>query len=231
MHPPPDASAQTGKAGGAAAAVTHPSSEPRRTSGKKLTASAACFHCGEPCPDGGPTKDSRPFCCQGCLVVHELLTESGLGHFYELNPAPVCRYGRPPRGNHGPTWTIRSCSRASSISPTARSARSRSTFRRFTVSPVCGCSKTCFDFTRAWAGPVNYPRREVAISFATAKIKLSELVALLAAIGYEPVLTLDELEERRTDPGRRRRWLAGRHRRFRLRQHHAVQPAPVSGPG
>jgi Cu+-exporting ATPase len=54
---------------------------------------------------------------------------------------------------------------------------------------------------------VNFPRREVAITFATEKLPLSDLVALLASIGYEPVLTLGELEKRKGDPARKRQWL------------------------
>ena len=47
----------------------------------------------------------------------------------------------------------------------------------------------------------------MAITFAPEKITLSELVALLASIGYEPVLTLGELEKRKGDPARKRQWL------------------------
>src|SRR6202142_2857629 len=52
---------------------------------------AACFHCGEPCP--GPTfaKQDKTFCCQGCLTVHDLLTGTGLGHFYDLARHPGVR--------------------------------------------------------------------------------------------------------------------------------------------
>jgi len=54
---------------------------------------------------------------------------------------------------------------------------------------------------------VNFPRREVAIMFSPEQLKLSELVALLASIGYEPSLTLGELEKHAIHPVRRRRWL------------------------
>jgi Cu+-exporting ATPase len=54
---------------------------------------------------------------------------------------------------------------------------------------------------------VHFPRREVMITFATEKLPLSELVALLASIGYEPVLTLGELEKQQGDPARKRQWL------------------------
>ena len=32
-----------------------------------------CFHCGEPSPGHSFTKAEKVFCCQGCLVVHDLL--------------------------------------------------------------------------------------------------------------------------------------------------------------
>src|SRR5581483_4737982 len=54
---------------------------------------------------------------------------------------------------------------------------------------------------------VNFPRRQLAISFITGKIQLSELVALLASLGYAPSLTLGELERPPADPARRHQWL------------------------
>jgi Cu+-exporting ATPase len=54
---------------------------------------------------------------------------------------------------------------------------------------------------------VNYPRREVSIGFANDRIRLSELVALLSSIGYEPALTLGALDRPAPDPTRRRRQL------------------------
>jgi Cu+-exporting ATPase len=54
---------------------------------------------------------------------------------------------------------------------------------------------------------VNFPRREVSIAFDRAKISLSELAALLASIGYEPVLTLGELDKQKPDSARKREWL------------------------
>src|SRR5690242_128143 len=60
-------------------------------------ARSACFHCGQPCNDGGVEKDEKAFCCYGCLTVHDLLTTSGLGHFYDLSAHPGSRMGNPVR--------------------------------------------------------------------------------------------------------------------------------------
>ncbi|TAL03866.1 MAG: HAD family hydrolase [Verrucomicrobia bacterium] len=54
---------------------------------------------------------------------------------------------------------------------------------------------------------VNFNKREAAITFAPEKIKLSELVALLASIGYEPTLNFDELDKPKASPARKRAWL------------------------
>src|ERR1043166_8733231 len=54
--------------------------------------SSACFHCGEACrvePDSALfASGEKLFCCQGCLLVHELLAENGLSQFYELSAHP-----------------------------------------------------------------------------------------------------------------------------------------------
>src|SRR6266498_1284425 len=50
-----------------------------------------CFHCGEPCPGLAFAKQDKSFCCQGCLTVHDLLTDTGLGHFYDLARHPGVR--------------------------------------------------------------------------------------------------------------------------------------------
>ena len=54
---------------------------------------------------------------------------------------------------------------------------------------------------------VNFSHREAAITFAPDKIKLSELVALLASIGYEPELTFGETEKAKLSPWRKKAWL------------------------
>ena len=57
---------------------------------------------------------------------------------------------------------------------------------------------------------VNFARREAGITFDPAQVKLSEIAALLASLGYEPELTYGELEagqRPRAPRGRRRQWL------------------------
>lgn len=46
----------------------------------------ACFHCGTPCPDASKKANGNVFCCQGCVMVYDLLRENGLTNFYQIQP-------------------------------------------------------------------------------------------------------------------------------------------------
>lgn len=171
---------------------------------------AACFHCGEPCPDERFHSGDRVFCCQGCRLVHDLLAENGLTQFYDLSRHPGVRVSRP-RGTSSEPWA---CLDEPAVQQRlldftdGRSARV--TFQIPAIHCVA-CVWLLENLFRLHPAighcQVNFPRREVAISYAAEKLKLSELVALLASIGYEPRLTLSELEKSRPDPTRKRRWL------------------------
>jgi len=168
----------------------------------------ACFHCGEPCPNNEVASGGRVFCCQGCRFVHDLLTESGLAHFYELNETPGVRVSG-----------ARARDRFAYLDDPALQHRwlnftdgkqSRVTFYVPTIHCIA-CVWLLENLFRLHPGiehsQVDFGKREVTIAFSTEKIRLSELVALLTSIGYEPSLTLSELEGRQADPARKRRWL------------------------
>ena len=140
--------------------------------------------------------------------MHDLLAESGLGQFYELNRHPGVRILQPAKRQQWAylddpnlqqrllDFTDGKLSRVTLQIPAIHCVACVWLLENlFRLSPGIGRSQ------------VNFPRREAAISFSPEKIALSELVGLLASIGYEPVLTLGELEKRKSDPARKRQWL------------------------
>jgi Cu+-exporting ATPase len=169
---------------------------------------AACFHCGEPCLDPSLTKEGKAFCCRGCLFVHDLLAESGLGQFYDLSRHPGVRVRRPAQREQ---WAyLDDPALQQQLLDFTDGKVSRVTFQIPAIHCVA-CVWLLENLFRLQPGigrsQVNFPRREVAITFAPEKVPLSSLVGLLASIGYEPALTLGELEKRKGDPARKRQWL------------------------
>jgi Cu+-exporting ATPase len=168
----------------------------------------ACFHCGEPCPDGSSRQGEKVFCCQGCLVVHDLLAENGLGQFYELERHPGVRIRQQPGRER---WD---CLDAPALQKQlldfTDGKLSRVTFKIPAIHCVA-CVWLLENLFRLHPGirqtRVNFLRRELATEFAGGEIALSQVVELLASIGYEPSLTLGELGKQKVTPAGKRRWL------------------------
>jgi Cu+-exporting ATPase len=167
-----------------------------------------CFHCGEPCPDATFAKDNKTFCCQGCLVVHDLLVESGLEQFYDLSLHPGVRI-RKSRGN-GEWAYLDDPAVKEQLLDFTDGKTSRVTFHIPTIHCVA-CLWLLENLFRlhpgVGQGQVNFARRETTLWFRPDHISLSELAALLASIGYKPELTLGELEKRPKDRAPNRQWL------------------------
>ena len=171
-------------------------------------ADATCFHCGLTCTDARFAEGAKRFCCQGCLLVHELLNESGLGQFYELSQHPGVRIGRtspPARWSYLDEPTVQQRLLDFTDGKTGRVS--------FHVPAIhcVACVWLLENMFRLRPGigksQVNFPRREVTIQFALQEISLSQVAELLASIGYEPQLTLATLEKPKPDPARKRQWL------------------------
>ena len=47
-----------------------------------------CFHCGAPCDSVPINFDEKPFCCNGCKTVYEILNENELSCYYDFEQSP-----------------------------------------------------------------------------------------------------------------------------------------------
>ncbi|WP_317196648.1 heavy metal translocating P-type ATPase [Hymenobacter negativus] len=167
----------------------------------------ACAHCGDACPDEPlhlAAQPELPFCCAGCRAVYELLDASNLCTYYRLDEHPgqkIKEVELPGRFDYLDSEAVQSQLLAFR-SPT----RAQLTFHipqmhcasciwllenLFRLNPGIGTSR------------VNFLRRELAVSYQPEAVSLKEVVKLLAAVGYEPQITLAELGAQ-PHPGNRR---------------------------
>jgi Cu+-exporting ATPase len=158
--------------------------------------------------DAAFANKEKVFCCQGCLFVHELLTQNGLEQFYELNRHPGVRVRSSPAKK---SWEfLDEPALQAKLLDFTDGKTSRITFHIPTIHCVA-CVWLLENLFRLLPGigksQVNFPRREVAISFAAGRAQLSQLVALLLSIGYEPELNLAQLEKPKTNSIRKKQWL------------------------
>ncbi len=155
-----------------------------------------CFHCGTSCKwlrvDDA---QGRPFCCHGCRLVCELLESSGLDRFYDLAPAPGVRMEKEAQAYD----FLDEPAVRDSLLDFFDGSIGKVTFRAPAMHCIA-CVWLLENLFRLHPGvgksQVNFPRREVTITYQADNMRLSELAALLASLGYEPELNLTQLQHR-----------------------------------
>lgn len=156
-------------------------------------ASTTCYHCGEDCNNSNISFDSKPFCCDGCKMVYQLLNKTGLCDYYGLNNTP----GLTQRA------TVRPDKFA--FLDDKKIEQQLASFTSDTVTivtfylPQMHCSSCLYLLENLHkingaivSSRVDFPAREVTIHFSPST-SLRKVAELLTAIGYEPYISLNNL--------------------------------------
>jgi P-type Cu+ transporter len=140
--------------------------------------------------------------------VFDLLTENGLAEYYNLDAQAGLRApSQLPGGRF--IFLDEDCIRRRLVSFSDENV-TRVVFR----IPAIHCIacvwllENLFRLNPAIAkSEVNFLRKEATLTFSPARVKLSEVVALLTSLGYEPELKFSDLESAPRSAAQRRLWL------------------------
>jgi P-type Cu+ transporter len=175
---------------------------------KRSHVGAACAHCGTLCRGEDFALDDKSFCCHGCRTVFEILSENGLTDFYKLSATAGVRItaaNTTDRYKFLDEPAVRG-----KLVDFSDSKLTRVTFHIPSVHCIA-CVWLLENLFRLKPGigqtQVNFPRKEIALSYETERITLSEIVALLASLGYEPELKLAALDSKPKSKIARRLWI------------------------
>ena len=169
---------------------------------------SACFHCGTLCHPGRYTSNQKDFCCHGCQTVFEILTENGLTDYYQLSERAGIRIQKSSRSEQFAYLD------APGVRETLVDFTDAKLTRVTFFIPAIHCIACVWlleNLFRLQPGigrsQVNFPRKELSISFQTAGVKLSEITALLTSLGYEPELKLGAAAPPAVSACTKRLWL------------------------
>lgn len=156
----------------------------------KAIIKTACYHCGEVCEEDINEADKK-FCCEGCRQVYLLLNENNLCSYYNFDKNP----GLKAKGKFisARFAYLDDKSTAEKIIQFSSETQTNVTFQL----PQMHCSSCVYlleNLHRINEGIIksqtNFQRKEVFIIFNPQIISLRKLVELLAFIGYEPAISL-----------------------------------------
>lgn len=155
----------------------------------------ACYHCGEPCKTNLIVSEDKSFCCEGCKLVFEILSENKLCNYYSINPSS----GNSPSEGHvaGRFTYLDEVDISSQLIHFHSETQNHITF----FVPGIHCSSCIWlleNLQRIDHGVVssivNFPKREVTVVYNPQETTLSKIAEHMAIIGYEPHISLKDIE-------------------------------------
>ncbi|MCM5664217.1 heavy metal translocating P-type ATPase [Galbibacter mesophilus] len=156
-----------------------------------------CFHCGLDCEKEAVFFDDKNFCCNGCKTVYEIFSENDLTSYYDLEKSP----GTTPNLIAGKYDFLNNQEIVESLLE----------FNDDSIQivnlyiPTIHCSSCIWVLENLHRlhpnvknAQVDFPKKTIRVTFTSQDFSLKNLVLILASIGYEPKINL---ENKNTEKG------------------------------
>jgi P-type Cu+ transporter len=160
---------------------------------------AECVHCGQDCRKNPVIWDEKPFCCNGCSLVYQILSEKKLDRYYDMMPTPGIRLDQ--ENTSGTRYAYLD---AAEFQLKLLDFSDGGISRINLFIPAIHCSSCIWlleNLNTLHAGiihsHVNFVRKEVSITFRESDISLRQVVELLHSIHYIPDISYNK--ERKDD--------------------------------
>lgn len=155
-----------------------------------------CFHCGEYCSADTIKLQDKIFCCEGCKMVYQLLYRNGLCDYYQLNEQPGTSQRHAVRKDK--FAFLDNVNITQQLITFRDNSQTHVTF----YLPQIHCSSCLYLLENLHklqngilSSRVNFARKEATIVFDHNGISLRQVAELLANIGYEPYISLQNLQQ------------------------------------
>ncbi len=150
----------------------------------------SCYHCGNDCKRDAVYFDELAFCCAGCKTVYEILCSNDLASYYDIEQSP----GSIPTVQNGKFNYLDNEVLIEKLYDFIDDE-----IRIITLYiPGIHCSSCIWVLenlsklnTAVISSQVNFPKKEVRLVFNPTQTSLKQVVELLSAIGYEPIISLE----------------------------------------
>lgn len=157
-----------------------------------------CFHCGDECVNTKLVVVDKNFCCEGCKMVYEILNQTGMCGYYDLNQSP----------GSSQKFNVRtdkfSFLEDTAIEQSIISFKDENQTHVTFYLPQIHCSSCLWlleNLHKIEPGVVlshvNFERKEAAIVYNHKQCSLRKVAELLTRIGYEPYISYSDMGKKR----------------------------------
>ena len=143
--------------------------------------------------------DEKHFCCYGCKTVFEILKESGACEYYNIESHPGIKIKEAEIGQKYAYLDLEEIK--SKLVEFSDNGISKITLFIPTIH-CASCIWLLENLTVLNPGIiqsfVNFPKKQVSLTFNTSLISIRQIVELLASIHYLPEITLEDLDKKKS---------------------------------
>ncbi len=158
------------------------------------TPKVICYHCGEDCKELTIKVEEKPFCCEGCKMVYEIINKNGLCDYYDIEKNPGI--SQKIKVREGKFAFLDNDDIAAKLVHFAEGTQKHVIF----YLPQMHCSSCIWLLEHlpklnkgVINSQVNFLKKEITIVFDSEKVNLKTLAELLSGIGYEPHISLNDI--------------------------------------
>ena len=155
---------------------------------------AECIHCGQDCGKNPVIWNEKQFCCNGCSMVYQILSEKKLDRYYDMMPTPGIRLEQENTSGTRYAYLDNDEIRLKLLDFSDGGISRVNLF-----IPAIHCSSCIWlleNLSTLHHGimhsNVNFVRKEVSITFRESEISLRQIVELLHAIHYIPDISYNK---------------------------------------
>lgn len=159
---------------------------------KSVAEELKCFHCGDPVLSDLYKADSHDFCCLGCQSVYSILNSNNLKNYYKYND-------HPGKTQNKQSEQLDYLEEPSIIQKLIDFRDDDYTLISLYI-PAIHCSSCIWLLENLYKlnpavvqSRVDFVKKQATIKFKHPDISLKQLIELLIAIGYNPVITLQDV--------------------------------------
>lgn len=170
---------------------------------KTIAQETQCYHCGDELPKSPYVLDNKTFCCLGCQGVYQLLSSHDLSNYYAYNDVP----GQTQKNGAQHFEYLDEPGIAANLLDYSDERVSVITL----YIPAIHCSSCIWLLEHLHKikptilqSRIDFLKKQVVITYKNQELSLRQLVETLSAIGYEPLISLqDVVKKQKSDHSER----------------------------
>ncbi|MFT7149898.1 MAG: Cu+-exporting ATPase, partial [Nonlabens sp.] len=162
---------------------------------QEVSSKTLCYHCGDECLEDKIVLEEKSFCCHGCKMVFEVLSENDLCDYYTFETSPGITQKKEKNSLFD---FLENQDVSRQLLEFADDQQERVTF----LIPNIHCSSCIWLLEHLSRldpaiinSTTNFSQHKLTVNYRVDNFSLRALAELLDRIGYTPVINLDQAKE------------------------------------